>query len=292
MTEPFFTIKQQVRRSFDRAATSYDAAAVLQREINERMLDRLDIIKKTPLRILDLGSGTGYGARHLRQRFPKAQVVEADLALGMLQYSRQSIKGWREMFRSKNQHVCADMECLSFADNSFDMVWSNLALQWCNQPDGAFAEMMRVLKPDGLLMYSTFGPDTLKELTQVYAGVDGFNHINRFIDMHDLGDAMVAAACETPVVDMDMLTLTYSTVRAALQDLKSIGAHNVTAGRRLGLMGKAAWQRIQANYEVLRRSDGLLPLTFEVIYGHAWKPLPQKSLPDGYQSIDFKPRAL
>lgn len=290
MTEIFYTDKQLVRRSFDRAAQTYDAAAVLQREVNERMLSRLEIIKQEPLRILDIGSGTGYGSGHLRLRFPKASVYEADLALAMLQYSKSNQKSWRNWLRSETRHVCADMEALPFADNSQDMVWSNLALQWCNQPDAAFAEMLRVLKPGGLLMYSTFGPDTLKELVQIYAGIDGFNHVNRFIDMHDLGDAMVKTGYETPVVDMDMLTLTYSTARAALQDLKSIGAHNVTAGRRTGLMGKIAWQQIQANYEKLRNKDGLLPLTFEVVYGHAWKPMPKKTLPEGYQIIELQRR--
>ena len=289
MNEAFHTQKAQVRRSFDRAAASYDAAAVLQREVNERMLQRLDLIKHTPLRMLDLGSGTGFGARLLRQRFPRATVFEADLALGMLRASRAHAAGWRRWFTAA-RHLCADMEALPLADNSLDMLWSNLALQWCNEPDLAFSEMLRVLKPGGLLMFSTFGPDTLKELGQVFAGVDSHTHINRFIDMHDLGDAMVRTGFETPVVDMDMLTLTYSTARAALADLKAIGAHNMTSGRPQGLMGKSAWQRMQANYETLRRPDGQLPLTFEVVYGHAWKPQPKAMVPDGYQPVTFKPR--
>lgn len=289
MNEAFHTQKAQVRRSFNRAAASYDAAAVLQREVNDRMLQRLDIIKHTPHIILDLGSGTGYGARLLRQRFVRASLFEADLALGMLLASRSQTARWRRWFAAE-RHVCADMEALPFADNSLDMLWSSLALQWCNEPDLAFAEMLRVLKPGGLLMYSTFGPDTLKELVQVFAGVDSHTHVNRFIDMHDLGDAMVRAGFETPVVDMDMLTLTYGTARAALADLKAIGAHNVTSGRAQGLMGKRTWQRILANYEVLRRSDGQLPLTFEVVYGHAWKPQPKAVVPDGYQPVTFRPR--
>lgn len=288
MNEAFHTQKTQVRRSFERAAVSYDAAAVLQREVNDRLLQRLDIIKHAPQNILDLGAGTGYGARLLRQRFPRATVFEADLALGMLQASRSRQGRWRRWLGA-GRHICADMEALPLADNSLDMLWSGLALQWCNEPDLAFAEMLRVLKPGGLLMYSTFGPDTLKELVQVYAGVDRHTHVNRFIDMHDLGDAMVSTGFETPVVDMDMLTLTYSTARAALLDLKAIGAHNVTSGRGQGLMGKRAWQRIQANYELLRRTDGQLPLTFEVVYGHAWKPQPKPVVPDGYRPVTFQP---
>lgn len=289
MTNDFFTEKSQVRRSFERAAHSYDAAAVLQREVNERMLAKLEIVRHQPGLILDIGSGTGYGARALRQHFPRGRVVEADLALTMLQVSRQQRSGWRRWF-ARADHVCADMESLPFASGSVDMVWSNLALQWCNEPDRAFAEMLRVLKPGGLLMFSTFGPDTLKELKQVFAGLDQYTHVNRFIDMHDLGDAMVRTGFEAPVMDMDMLTLTYSTARAALADLKAIGAHNVTAGRAQGMMGKQTWHRLQTNYEALRRPDGQLPLTFEVVFGHAWKPQPKAVLPEGFQPVQFKAR--
>jgi malonyl-CoA O-methyltransferase len=179
--------------------------------------------------------------------------------------------------------VCADIEALPVAANSVGLVWSNLTVQWCNDLPATFVELHRVLKTEGLLMFSTFGPDTLKELRQAFSGVDGHNHLNRFADMHDIGDMLVQAGFADPVMDMEMLTLTYDDVRAVLQDLKTIGAHNATAGRAQGLMGKNAWARLIENYERLR-SNGKLPATFEVVYGHAWKPQP-RTTPDGASII-------
>jgi malonyl-CoA O-methyltransferase len=170
--------------------------------------------------------------------------------------------------------VCGDMEALPLADHSLEMVWSNLALQWCNDLPATFVELHRVLKVDGLLMFSTLGPDTLKELKAAFQGVDRHNHVNRFADMHDIGDMLSHSGFAEPVMDMEYLTLTYDDVRDALHDLKAIGAHNATAGRGQGLMGKHAWARVVENYERLRR-DGKLPATYEVVYGHAWKPQPR-----------------
>ena len=184
--------------------------------------------------------------------------------------------------------LCADVEALPLAANSVGMVWSNLAVQWCNDLPAAFAEMHRVLQPEGLLMFSTFGPDTLKELRQAFKGVDGHNHLNRFADMHDIGDMLVAAGFAEPVMDMEYITLTYGDVKAVMQDLRRIGAHNATAGRAQGMTGKGVWSRVLENYERLRR-DGKLPATFEIIYGHAWKPQPRK-IADGRAIIrmDFR----
>jgi malonyl-CoA O-methyltransferase len=271
----FLIDKRQVRRAFSRAAGSYDAAAVLQREVCSRMLERLKYIKLQPSRILDAGSGTGWGTRQLTQRYPDAQVVALDIAIGMLHAARGRSGWWQKLFGGAKQlQVCADIEALPVAANSVDMIWSNLALQWCNDLPETFTELHRVLKTEGLLMFSTFGPDTLKELRQAFSGVDEHNHLNRFADMHDIGDMLVHSGFAEPVMDMEMLTLTYDDVRGVLQDLKSIGAHNTTAGRGQGLMGKNAWSRLVENYERLR-SNGKLPATFEVVYGHAWKPQPR-----------------
>ncbi|HXD52714.1 MAG TPA: methyltransferase domain-containing protein, partial [Burkholderiales bacterium] len=166
------------------------------------------------------------------------------------------------------------------------MVWSNLALQWVNDPPRAFAEFRRVLAPGGLLMFSTFGPDTLKELRAAYAGADRYTHVNRFVDMHDLGDMLVHAGFAAPVMDMEYMTLTYPEVRALMHDLKAIGAHNVTAGRRRGMTARATLAQVERNYEASRR-DGRLPATFEVVYGHAWAPLP-RSTADGKTIIPIK----
>ena len=272
--------KRAVRKAFSKAALQYDAAAVMQREVCKRMLDRLDYIKEKPVSVLDVGSGTGWGTRQLGERYPAAQIVALDIAMGMLQAARGTSSWWSKLFSGKaSPYVCADMEALPVKAQSVDMVWSNLAVQWCNDLPATFVELNRTLKVDGLLMFSTFGPDTLKEIRSAFQGVDGYTHLNRFADMHDVGDMLVAAGFADPVMDMEYITLTYSDVRAVMQDLRSIGAHNATAGRATGMMGKNAWKKVLENYERLRR-DGKLPATFEVIYGHAWKSQP-KAIADG-----------
>jgi len=272
--------KHEVRRAFSKAAARYDATAVLQREVCSRMLERLDYIRLQPKRILDAGSGTGWGTRQLAQRYPAARMVALDIAMGMLRSSRGRSGWWQKLFGGAKQLLlCADVEALPMPAQSVEMVWSNLTLQWCNDLPATFVELQRVLKVEGLVMFSTFGPDTLKELRTAFNGVDGYNHVNRFADMHDIGDMLVAAGFAEPVMDMEYITLTYDNVKAVMQDLRSIGAHNATGGRAPGLMGKTKLARIVQNYETLRRNDKL-PATFEVIYGHAWK-VPPKKTPDG-----------
>ena len=267
--------KKQVRQAFSRAAADYDAAAVMQREVCMRMLEKLDYIKLQPARLLDAGSGTGWGTRQLAEKYPAAQLISLDIAIGMLQAAQSRSGWWQKLFGGAKQlQVCGDLEALPLASGSMEMVWSNLAVQWCNDLPAAFVGLHRVLKADGLLMFSTFGPDTLKELRQAFGGVDSHNHLNRFADMHDIGDMLMHAGFAEPVMDMEYFTMTYDDVRGVLHDLKAIGANNATAGRGRGLMGKNAWARLLENYEKLRR-DGKLPATYEVVYGHAWKPQPR-----------------
>ncbi|TIC86042.1 malonyl-ACP O-methyltransferase BioC [Crenobacter intestini] len=292
MSEAFYTDKARVRASFEKAAASYDGAAVLQREVSDRMDERLGVIRHTPLTVLDAGSGTGYGAAALRARYPDARVVELDIAHAMLAASRGKQSAARSLVgrlfsRARPWQVCADVEALPLADASVDMVWSNLAIQWLNEPDKVFAEFRRVLKPDGLLMFSTLGPDTLSELRAAFAGQDAATHVNRFLDMHDLGDALSRAGFAQPVMDMEKIVLTYAQMRDVLRDLKAIGAHNSTAGRSAGLTGKHFWRRVEAAYDA-QRKEGVLPATYEVVYGHAWRaaPLPGR-LADGRQVIEF-----
>jgi len=197
-----------------------------------------------------------------------------------------AVPWWQRVRRRGVLPVCGDIEQLPLRSAAVGMVWSNLALQWVNDPPRAFAEFRRVLAPGGLLMFSTFGPDTLKELRAAYAGADRYTHVNRFVDMHDLGDMLVHAGFAAPVMDMEYMTLTYPEVRALMHDLKAIGAHNVTAGRRRGMTARATLAQVERNYEVSRR-DGRLPATFEVVYGHAWAPLP-RSTADGKTIIPIK----
>jgi malonyl-CoA O-methyltransferase len=262
--------KRLVRAAFDHAAPSYDAHAVLQREITDRMLARLDYIKHAPTLLLDAGAGTGYGSAQLRTRYSDAHLLALDLAESMLQIARPKPSLWQRLSRAAPfDAVCADIDRLPLKTSSVDMVWSSLALQWCNDLNVSFGEFYRVLAPGGLLMFATFGPDTLKELRQAFASVDGYSHVNRFVDMHDIGDVLVSAGFATPVMDMEYITLTYDDLKPLMQELKAIGAHNVTAGRNQGLMGRTRWQALEAAYEQFRQ-EGRLPATYEVIYGHAW----------------------
>lgn len=265
-TDEFSLDRRQVRVAFERAAHGYDAAAVLQREVGGRLLERLELTALKPARILDLGCGTGRHLGVLRQRYPQAQVLGADLAINMLTAARRA-QGW---FR-RSPLVCTNAMQLPFAATGFELIYCNLMLQWCDDLDQVLRELRRVLKPHGLLLFTTFGPDTLKELRAAWREVDAFNHVNRFIDMHDIGDALIRAGFVEPVMDVEHLTLTYADVRALMHDLKSIGAHNVTAGRDRGLGGRERVRKLTAAYEHFRR-DGRLPATYEVVYGTAWTP--------------------
>jgi malonyl-CoA O-methyltransferase len=264
--EAYRVDKRLARLAFERAAPTYDAAAALQQEIGRRMMDRLDLIRLRPSRILDLGAGTGEFSQALMRRYRKADVVALDLALNMLRRTRRR-GGW---FRRPGC-VCGDAERLPFADGSFQFIFSNLMLQWCQDLEPVFTELRRVLTPGGLLMFTTFGPDTLVELRASWEAVDGYSHVNRFIDMHDVGDALVHARWAEPVMDAERITVTYRDAGTLMQDLKHLGAHNITAGRPRGLTGRRRLQRVLQAYERYRR-DGVLPASYEVVYGHAWAP--------------------
>jgi malonyl-CoA O-methyltransferase len=258
--------KALLRDAFNKAADSYDTHAVLQREVARRMVERLDYIRLAPADVLDIGSGTGYSAELLLGRYPEARVLGLDMACQLLEHAVR-----REALRQRFVPLCADMEAVPLADHSVDMVFSSLALQWSDDPAVVFREIARVLKPGGLLMFATFGPDTLHELRASWQAVDGHVHVNAFIDMHDLGDALLACGLAQPVVDTDHFTLTYDTTGALLKDLKAIGVRNCNHGRRRGLTGRQRLESMQRAYERFR-SDGRLPATYEVIYGHAWAP--------------------
>jgi malonyl-CoA O-methyltransferase len=289
---------QAVRRGFARAAATYDAAAVLQREIGARMAQRLDFVKLAPATILDAGCGTGEAVGELAARYPAARVVAFDIALPMVAAARQRSRAGRSVLSRLLRPIaggrlaqapaflCADVNTLPFAGVSVDLVWSNLALQWVNDLPGALAEFRRVLRVGGLLSFTTFGPDTLRELRAAFAGVDGSTHTNRFIDMHDIGDMLVHAGFADPVMDMEYLTVTYETPRALLAELKAIGATNRTRGRPHGLMGRRRFARVLARLERARK-DGRIPATFEVVYGHAWKGEP-RTTPEGHAIVRLR----
>lgn len=256
--------KTLARRSFERAAASYDQAAALQQEVGRQLLERLDLMKLQPRRVLDLGCGTGQCIPGLMSRYKGADVVVLDIALPMLGRARR-----RGRWLRRPHCVCADAERLPFGDACFDLIFSNLMLQWCVDLEVVFRELQRVLRPGGLLLFTSFGPDSLRELRDSWARVDGYTHVNAFQDMHDVGDALVRARFADPVMDVLRLTVTYPDLWQLMRELKQIGAHNVTAGRPRGLTGKTHMQRLVQAYEQFRR-DGVLPASYEIVNGHAW----------------------
>jgi malonyl-CoA O-methyltransferase len=257
--------KSRVRDSFDRAAETYDAAAVLQKFVRTEMLSRLDLVAMQPTRILDAGCGTGHASAALMKKYPKAELVSLDLALGMLRKTQSVNASFanriKRVFGQAQQNLlCADVEQLPLADASVDMIFSNLAIQWCNDLDAAFAGMHRVLRTDGLLTFSTLGPDTLKELRAASKTDAARVSVSRFFDMHDIGDALVRAGFSAPVLDVERVVLTYENAIDVMRDLKAIGAHNAADGRGRGLQGRDFLKKITANYEQFRREDKLLSL--------------------------------
>ncbi|MFC4525745.1 malonyl-ACP O-methyltransferase BioC [Dyella halodurans] len=265
MSESHFD-KRQVRRNFGRAAITYEQHDALQQEVQGLLLDRLGFYLEAPARVLDVGAGTGRGTALLRKRYPKAQVIAADLALPMLRAAKKHIS-WLKPF----QRVCADATSLPLPDHSVDVLHSNLCFQWIDDLPALFGECVRVLKPGGLLVFSTFGPDTLKELRAAWAEADQQPHVSRFLDMHDLGDAMINAGLRDPVLDVDRYTLTYSEPRLLLKELQGLGATNADRERERHLLGKRHYQRMLAAYEAMR-VDGRIPATWEVVTAHAWGP--------------------
>lgn len=260
--------RARVRRNFARAAATYEQHDVLQREVQADLLGRLDFYLQAPERVLDLGAGTGRGSALLKKRYPKAQVIAVDLALPMLRAARANLRLLRPF-----QRVCAEATQLPLPDHSVDVLHSNLCFQWIDDLPALFGECMRVLKPGGLLAFSSFGPDTLKELRAAWAAVDQQSHVSRFLDMHDVGDAMINAGLRDPVLDVNRYTLTYSEPRALLKELKGLGATHADRARERHLTGKSHYRAMLAAYEAMR-VDGRIPATWEVVTAHAWGPPP------------------
>ena len=285
-----FVDTRQVRRNFSRAAAGYDDVAVLQREIGSRMLERLDYVKIAPQRVLDLGCGSGASLTALGERYRDAQVLGADFSEAMLGAARgqRSQLHWLLPFMRKRQAalLAADAQSLPFKAGTFDLLWSNLMLHWLDDPLPALREMQRTLGVGGLLMFSTLGPDTLKELRASFS--DGGVHTQRFADMHDYGDMLLECGFSDPVMDAEVLTVTYASFDDLLRDLRQGGASCAMADRRRGLSGRSLWQAARDAYEQ-RRHDGRLPATFEVVYGHAWKA-PAKTTADGSAIVRFDPK--
>lgn len=266
------------------------------------MHERLALVKLSPQQVLDAGCGEGADLPGLQKRYPQAQVMGLDASLAMLaQIEQQQGSAWSSLngvlaqwlpgrMRSSASQpgiLCGDFAQLPLAANSVDLIWSNLALHWHPQPDRVYAEWRRVLRVDGLLMFSCFGPDTMKELRAAMSGLDEAPHVLPFVDMHDFGDMLVNAGFSTPVMDMETITITYETVEKLFADARAIGG-NPLSTRRRGLIGRSAWQKVVQALEANRRADGRIPVTFEIIYGHAFRPVP-RTTSAGESIIRFDP---
>ena len=274
---------RDVARAFGAASRGYDAAATLQAEVRDELLSRLALLKTPPKAVLDLGCGTGAGARAIKRQFPRARVTAADLAPPMLEVARRRSRFWRPIHCTQ-----ADARRLPFETASFDLVFTSLMLQWVQPLDAALGEIRRVLRPGGLLLASSFGPLTLQELRLAWAAADDGAHVNEFVDMLDFGSALQRAGYIEPVLDVDRHLRHYPDAAALMQSIKAIGAHNVHALRRRGLTGRHAFARMLQAYEAQRGAAGL-PATWQVVYAVAWAPesAPARAAGDGEVLIDI-----
>lgn len=283
---------RQARRAFERAARAGTDAAVLQAEIERRMLERLDFIRLQPRRILDAGCGTGRGLGLLRRRYPRADLLGVDFARDAVHAAKRGesliSRAWGMLGGPVRLHLCADFSRLPLRAGCVDMVWSNLALAWAADPLAALRELHRALVSGGLLMLSSYGPDTLRELRAAFGAGSPGRHVHSFADMHDVGDMLVASGFAEPVMDMERITLTYPDVPALARDLKASGQTCAAADRRRGLMGRADWRMMLGAYE-RERESGSLPATVEVVYGHAWKGEARVAA-DGRQIVKLEAR--
>lgn len=260
------TVNTEICNAFNAQAIHYDKAAVAQHEIGERLFERLDYLKINPRYVLDLGCGTGSFLRRFKQYYPNADVIGFDLAYSMLLMAKR-----KQRFRKKSWLVNGDMMTMPFASNAFDLVFANQVLHWASPVKLLMRELNRIMNVQGCLMFSTLGPDTFQEIRTAFASVSRHAHINEFQDMHHLGDALLKEHFLDPVMDMEMLTLQYKSLRDLINALKAQGVRNVNQARNSGLTGKEVWRRFERFYQQFLTPDGQLPLTYEVVYGHAWK---------------------
>lgn len=275
---------RHIRRAFSRSASTYTAAAALHHEVEKRLLESLAYLEdRVPQVVLDVGSGPATAAASMHKRWPKAQVIALDVALPMLREAKKQSGWWRPFAR-----VCADARALPLADNSADVLFCNLCLPWVEDLPAAFAGFRRVLKPGGLLLCSTFGPQTLIELREAFAG-DPAPHVSPFAQIAQFGDALMMSGFRDPVLDRDQFTLTYPDLPALMRELRAIGATNALSMRRASLTGRSRFAAAAQAYEPMRTAEGRLPSTWEVLYAHAWAPEAGTPIREGGHDVASMP---
>lgn len=271
---------RQIRRASSRAASTYEDAAVLEREVGSRLAESLDYLddpslaRPAPRLVVDVGSGPGRDAAMLQARWPKAQVVAVDLAPGMLAKVRRQGGHRLNPFVRRPHPLCADARALPLADRSVDVLFSNLCLQWVEDLPGVLAGFRRVLKPGGMLLVSTFGHDTLFELRQALVAADEAPHVSPFVQIGQFGDALIEAGFKDPVIDRDVFRDSRPDLPSLMRHLRALGATNALTARRRSLTGPGRFTRAAKGYEAMRAPGGPLPVTWEVIYAQAWGPPP------------------
>ena len=256
----------KICKAFGQQASEYEKAAKIQTEIGSRLFERLNYLKINPRYILDLGCGTGLFSLLLKKKYPKAEIIGLDLSAPMLKQAKQK-QSWRRRWPL----IKADMSLLPFDDRCFDLIFANQVVHWTDSFKVLAQELNRVMRLDGCLMFSTLGPDTFKEFQKAWEAGDKYAHVNRFSDMHDIGDQLLSTHFIDPVVDMELLTVHYTSVKQLLENLKAQGISNTNPSRNRGLTGKKSWQHFESAYQNLSTSDGKYPLSYEVVYAHAWK---------------------
>jgi malonyl-CoA O-methyltransferase len=260
------TLSTEICNAFNQHAHSYEKAALVQNEIGLRLFERLDYLKIMPRYVLDLGSGTGLFSKALKQRYPDAVIIGLDLAFAMLTETKKK-QGWRHKWPLVN----GSMTALPFDDGVFDLVFANQVIHWSESLSLVFSELYRVMRVGGCFMFSTLGPDTFTELTKAFAVADNYAHCNTFQDMHEVGDCLKKLQFQDPVVDMEKITVHYGELSKLLLSLKAQGVRNTNTARNRGLTGRHSWQVFEQAYQQYRTEEGKYPLTYEAIYGHAWK---------------------
>lgn len=295
---------RHVRRAFSRASSSYADAAKLQHEVEARLLESLDYYAEgraadaqAPAVVVDLGCGPGSAARAMQQRWPKAWVLALDLALPMLQSQGDAGGLARRLARllpgagaPMPARVCADARALPLTDHSVDLLFSSLCLQWVEDLPAVFAGFRRALRPGGMLVVSTFGPDTLFELRSAFAAADAVPHVSPFASIAQFGDALIAAGFRNPVLDRDELVTHYDDLPALMRELRAIGATNALRARRHTLTGKTRFAAASAAYDAFR-ADARLPATWEVITALAWAPEHGVAIREGGEDVARFPAA-
>jgi len=275
-----------IRRRFLRANATFDQYSAVYEAVGARLRERLDLLAIEPTRVLDLGCRSGYQLRALQQRYPQAEIIGADPAPGQPLRLPSSWPSWLRRQPSVPERIACDPHDLPLADESFDLVISNLFLPWCHAPHRVFEEVARSLRPGGAFMFTSAGPDTLLEYRSAWATIDSYLHDFGLIDMHDIGDTMMASGFAAPVLDRDTVKVDYPNVAALQHELRALGATNAASGRRLGLMSPT----VQATLDQVTQRNERFVVSLELVQGHGWKGElhPRgKNTDDGYKvSVD------